>query len=269
MKERTIIYISDGTAITTESLGNSLLSQFPNFEFKHKIYPYIDNLDKADRLLEEIKATQWEEPPILFTSLVNESIRNIFTASQFTCFDLFASFIPKLSKCLGTPPSPAIHKMHSISDPARYAHRIEAVNFSLNCDDGLGLKHYPNAEVILIGVSRSGKTPTCLYLALNFGILAANYPFTEEDFSSYQLPKALQNHKEKLFGLAISPERLCQIRHSRRANSQYALLEQCQKEVKFIHELYDSLQIPWLDTTHRSVEEIATLIISKMDLKRQ
>lgn len=269
MKERTIIYISDGTAITTESLGNSLLSQFPNIKFKNKIYPYTDSLDRAKQILDKINRKQWDEPPIIFSSLVDESIRQVFVDSGYPCFDLFDSFIPQLSKTLATEASPAVHQVHSISDPQRYADRIDAVNYTLNCDDGLGMKYYPGADVILIGVSRSGKTPTCLYMGLNFGILAANYPFTEEDFDRLELPKLLQPYKDKLFGLSIEPEHLAQIRQARRANSQYALLDQCKKEIRYMHKLYESLDIPWLDATHRSIEEIATLIISKMKLKRR
>jgi regulator of PEP synthase PpsR (kinase-PPPase family) len=269
MKERTILYISDGTAITTESLGNSLLSQFPDIAFKSKIYPYIDSLERAQKLLDKINDKNWSQPPIIFSSLVDEQIRNVFVNSGYPCFDLFSSFIPQLSTCLQTEASPAVHQVHSISDPQRYANRIEAVDYTINCDDGLGLKHYPGADVILIGVSRSGKTPTCLYMGLNFGILAANYPFTEEDFTHAGLPDALKPYQDKLFGLTVDSERLAHIRQARRANSPYAQLDQCKKEVRYMQKLYQDFNIPWLDATNRSIEEITTLIMSKMKLKRR
>lgn len=268
MKERTIIYISDGTAITTQSLGNSLLSQFSTIKFTSKVYPYVDSIEKAQSTLTEIEAEYADTNPIIFSTLVDKTVRTIFIQSTYTCFDLFDLYLDEISKSLDEPISPAVHKMHSMSDPDRYAHRIEAINFSLNCDDGLGLKLYSGAEVILIGVSRSGKTPTSLYMSLNFGILAANYPFTEEDFTDHTLPNPLKNHKDKLFGLIITAERLCQIRSARRANSQYALLEQCNKEIKYMEDLYKKYNIPYLDTTHRSIEEISTIIITEMNLKR-
>lgn len=270
MSPQKIIYISDGTGITAETLGTSLLSQFKSRAFVTERYPYIDDIDKAQELSEKliVDNRDAETKPILFASLVDENIRKPFNNPLFHFFDLFGEFIPKLSQCLQESPDPGMRRVHSMQDSERYTARIDAVNYALNCDDGLGSKHYPIAEVILIGVSRSGKTPTSLYLALNFGVLCANYPFTEESLESHELPKVLEAHKGKLFGLTISPQRLCNIRQARRAKSRYADYEQCQKELNTLNRIYQKHGIPYLDTTERSIEEIATIIMTTMHLKR-
>ena len=268
MNSHRIIYISDGTGITAETLGNSLLSQFPNCHFEIDIYPYIDTEDKAYEIRDKILNNKDDEKPIIISSLVDKRIREILSKSEIHFFDLFEQFIPPLSKCLNTTPSPEVGKVHSMSDSESYAERIDAVNFSLACDDGLGIKHYKKADVILIGVSRSGKTPTSLYLALNFGILCANYPFIDDDLLRLELPDSLIEHQDKLFGLTISSNRLSNIRQARRALSQYADLKQCEKEINYINKLYKRYNIPHLDTSERSIEEIATIIISTMHLKR-
>ena len=102
-----------------------------------------------------------------------------------------------------------------MSDPKRYNMRIEATNFAMSSDDGQGVQHYHEADLILMGVSRSGKTPTCLYLALQYGVFAANYPLAEEDLESGRLPQILEGFRAKIYGLTISPETLTQIRRER------------------------------------------------------
>jgi regulator of PEP synthase PpsR (kinase-PPPase family) len=147
--------------------------------------------------------------------------------------------------------------------------RIDAVNFALDNDDGSKIKHYDKADIILVGVSRSGKTPTCLYLALQFGIKAANYPLTEEDLQNFSLPDVLKPHKHKIFGLTIDPERLAAIRNERKANSRYASLAQCYYETEEVEHLYQQEQISFLSTTDLSVEEISTKIMQKAKIKRK
>ena len=157
---------------------------------------------------------------------------------------------------------------HGISNEVVYMSRMDAVNYALNNDDGISTKEYRDADIILIGLSRSGKTPTCLYLAMQFGLRAANYPLTESDMASGNLPKLLEPYRNKLFGLIINAERLCTIREMRRQNSKYASIAQCQKETRQINSLFELEKIPRIDSSQISVEEIATSIIQLMKISR-
>ena len=183
--------------------------------------------------------------------------------------DLFSVFLAPLETALGVKSSYSIGKYHSISDIDTYKARIEAVNFALAHDDGIGSKNYGAADVVLFGVSRSGKTPTSLYLALQFGIKAANYPYTEEDMQSDQLPKILKAHKAKVFGLLINAERLHSIRSERRSGSQYASLANCRVELQELLTILRRENIPYLDATDHSIEELATKLLVPMGLKKR
>lgn len=268
--KRTAFFISDGTGITAETLGHSLLSQFENIDFEQVRLPYIDTEEKAAEVVEKINsATERDgERPIIFDTVVNKEIRKIIAQSNGFMVDIFATFLKPLEQELEAKSSYTVGKSHSVVDNDRYKGRIDAVNFALDNDDGGKTKHYDEAELILVGVSRSGKTPSCLYLALQFGIKAANYPLTEEDMYDLKLPKSLLEYKEKLFGLTIDPERLAAIRNERRANSRYASLKQCYSEVDEVELLYQREGIPYIDSTDISVEEIATRIIDQTDLER-
>jgi regulator of PEP synthase PpsR (kinase-PPPase family) len=119
-----------------------------------------------------------------------------------------------------------------------------------------------------MGVSRCGKTPTCLYLAVQYGIFAANYPLTEEDLGSGELPEVLRAYRDKIFGLTIDPQRLQQLRSARKPESRYASAAQVHREVYGALEIFDRHRISYLDVTHRSVEENASRILDGMRLER-
>jgi regulator of PEP synthase PpsR (kinase-PPPase family) len=267
---RTVFFISDQTAITSEVLGQSLLTQFDGIDFRRTILPFINQTDKAVAAREQINRCFQEEGerPIIFCTFTNPEIRRIVETSDSVCFDFFDTFISPLEQELGTSSSHAMGRTHGMVDPNSYHSRIDTVNFALFNDDGANLKQYPRADVILIGVSRSGKTPTCLYLALQFGINAANYPLTEDDLGSPSLPRALKPFQDKLFGLTISPDYLQRIREERRPASRYASLQQCRREIDMLEELYFREKIPYLNTTAVSIEEIATTILQETGLHR-
>lgn len=268
---RTIFFLSDGTGITAETLGHSLLTQFEAIQFEKITIPYIDDTDKANAAVEKINqaATTDGCKPLVFSTLVNPEIRDILTTSKGLLLDFFDAFIHPLEQELQIRSTHRIGRMHGLVDYNAYMTRINAVNYTLIHDDGIGSKNYEQADIILVGVSRCGKTPTCLYLALQFGISAANYPFTEEDMDDLKLPAALQQNRAKLFGLTIEPERLQLIRQERRPNSQYSSLEQCKLEVAKVEELLKREKIPYLCSTARSIEEIATSIAAAMGIKRR
>ncbi|MET1254152.1 pyruvate, water dikinase regulatory protein [Aliikangiella maris] len=269
--KRKVFFISDRTGITAEMFGQSLLSQFENVEFDEMTIPFIDNIDKAKDACKIIQDAEQESGlrAIVFDTIVTPEIRSVIQSSGALVLDFFHTFIGPLETELGETSGFRVGKTHSLTDGKAYDSRIESVNFALNNDDGISTRHYDKADVILVGVSRCGKTPTSLYMAMQFGIKAANYPFTEDDMERLKLPAALTKQKNKIFGLTINPGRLHEIRTERRANSRYASLKQCQFEVREVESLYRREKIPYLNTTTRSVEELATKILAAAGIKRK
>ncbi len=261
---RTVFYLSDRTGITAEVLGKTLLTQFPGVEFRKRTIPFIDTIEKVDAALKEINDTARHEAqrPIVISTLIDDALRLAVEKADVLCLDLFAGFIGKLEGELGVPSSHALGLTHGIGDAIVYERRMSAVNYALSHDDGLSTS-YDDADVILIGVSRSGKTPTCLYLAMQYGVRTANYPLTADEFETLALPKSLMAHRAKLFGLTINPERLTKIRNERKPDSSYAAIETCRNEVRAAEDMFQRIRVPFLDTTTKSVEEIAITILHK------
>lgn len=271
MQEHTVFFVSDRTGITAESLGISLISQFEGLHFKPVTLPFVDSTQKALEVTQRINACAATEKtvPIVFSTIVDPAVREIISKTQSHYIDFFQTFIPDLEKTLGVPAQHLVGRMHGTYDTQAYNTRIDAVNFALAFDDGARTTGYDSADIILIGVSRCGKTPTCLYLAMQFGIRAANYPLTEEDLDKPYLPSFLEGHKSKLFGLTIDPLRLASIRAGRKPNSRYADLQQCIHEVKMVETLFQKQQIPFLSATHLSIEELATKILVIAQIERR
>ena len=267
-KSRTAFFISDRTGITAESLGHSLLSQFEGINFNRVRMPFLDSVEKARDALAQINKTALSDGqrPLVFSTLILPAVRNIIEQSDALFLDLFEMFIVPLEAELGVSSSHTVGRSHAAD--SSYNSRMEAVNYALNHDDGGISRDLHLADIILIGVSRCGKTPTSLYLAMQYSISAANYPLVPEDFSSEALPQALRPLRGKLQGLTIRPERLQQIRNERSPNSRYASLENCQAEVKQAESLMQLAGIPYIDVTTMSVEEIATTILYQTGLKR-
>lgn len=269
--KRTAFFISDGTGITAETLGNSLLSQFEAIHFRKVTLPYIDTVEKARAAVERINTACDEdgELAIIFDTIVDETVRTELSSCRGFKIDVFSTFLKPLEKELRTHSSYSVGKSHAILEMNRYKERIDSVNFALDNDDGARTQQYDSADIILVGVSRCGKTPTCLYMALQFGVRAANYPLTDEDLESTQLPEILQKHRHKLYGLTIDPFQLAAIRHERRANSRYASLDQCDFEVRTVERMFKQHDLPYINTTNFSIEEISTRIIAHTGLIRR
>lgn len=267
---RTVYYISDGTGISAEALGHSLITQFQNIQFQSHTLPYIDSEEKAKQAVLKINESHAlsQERPIVFSTIVKPEIRNIIASSQGYVIDFFQSFVSDLEKELGVPSSPAVGLSHAVKDIEQYNSRIAAVHFALHCDDGINTQAYNTADIILVGVSRTGKTPACLYLALQYGIRAANYPLTEETLHAFKLPDALEPHRDRLLGLTITAERLHAIRTKRRPNSEYACLKQCNEEVHQTELLFHKEKIATLNSTSLSVEELSAHILLMTGLRR-
>ena len=270
-QRRTVFFISDGTGITAQMLGHSLLTQFEGVEFNQVTLPFVDSTEKAEDCLARIEAAgvNGNGQPIVFSTLVNQDVRAVVRKANALFLDFFETFIDPLEAGLGVKSSHTIGRSHSAMDKKEYQQRIEAINFAMAHDDGASHRELGQSDVILIGVSRSGKTPTSLYLALQFGVKAANYPLIPEDFQRMKLPEALRLHKPKLFGLTIAPERLHEIRKERRPDSRYAALDNCRYEVEEAESLMRREGIHNINSTTKSIEEIATTILRELRIHRQ
>lgn len=270
-QQRTVFFVSDRTGITAETLGSSLICQFDNIDFDQITVPFVDSPEKAAQAVERINesARRTKRSPLVFSTLINAEIRRLVASAECIFFDFFDIFIDNLEKELGVPCSHTVGRSHGVLDLARYTCRMEAVNFAMGADDGADTRTYSRADVIIVGVSRSGKTPTCLYLALRYGVHSANYPLTEEDLDFPRLPSVLVPYRHLLYGLTISPERLHEIRSKRWAKSRYASVRQCQREIRQAEDLYREQAISFLNTSLMSVEEIAANILYALDLARR
>jgi regulator of PEP synthase PpsR (kinase-PPPase family) len=270
-ERRTVFFISDRTGITAEMLGNSLLTQFEDIHFHRVTIPFVDSMEKVADAVRQVNATATAEGrrPIVVSSVVDELMSEaIRRDTQGLTLDMFQIFIQPLEAELGLRSSHTAGRSHGIANSHEYFARMEAINFTQAYDDGAATRDLDKAQVILVGVSRCGKTPTSLYLALQFGIRAANFPLTPDDFVERRLPASVIPFRERLFGLTIQPERLREIREERRPGSHYAELENCRYEIREAEYLMQQHAIPMLDTTSKSIEEIATTILHRAKLER-
>lgn len=271
MTRRTVFFVSDQTGVTAETMGHSLLTQFPGYEFRPITLPFVSTTESAHEARAKIDAVHAAEGmrPIVFSTLVQDDLRDVVKLADCVFLDFFDAFLTPLETELKMKSSHAAGRAHGMADLAAYTARINATNFALANDDGSQTREYGRADVVLIGVSRSGKTPTCLYMALQYGIYAANYPLTEDDLEAGKLPAVLMPHAKRLYGLTIRPDRLQQIRHERRPDSKYASAQQCAYEVRTAEALFVRLGISYIDTTDCSIEEIGSRILQKTGIERR
>lgn len=265
---RTVFFVSDGTAITSETLGHALLAQFSQVEFRQVRIPFVDDEDAASEAVRQINAACKKDKAvaIVVNTIVDEAVSAIIHASEGIVLDLFSAFLNTLEAALDVKRLPTVGRSLGLEDFDRYEDRMEATNFALKHDDGESIE-FSQADVILVGVSRSGKTPTCLYMALHYGVKAANYPLTEDDMDEMRLPPFLRHHKHKIVGLMIDPDRLAQIRETRKPGSRYASLRQCHREIDQAEALLRTEGIPVLQTTHSSIEEISSRALMELGLQ--
>ncbi len=261
--KRTVFFVSESTGITAETMGHSLLSQFDTMDFEQVYMPYINTDLRAKALTERMQEAADRDGvrPIVFATMLDAEIGDILREGNCFYLELFEGYIEPLSQELGVPPSRRSGRSHAITKPSSYTKRIEAINFAMANDDGVRPDNFHRADVVLTGVSRSGKTPTCLYLAMHYGLRSANYPITEEDFERGDVPQVVWDVRHKLFALTIDAQRLQLIREERRPGSKYASLKRCQDDIRLASGIYKRLGIPVLNTTSQSIEEISTQIL--------
>ena len=266
-----VFFVSDRTGITVEALGSSLLTQFADLDFMRMTLPFIDTVEKAREVVSQVNEARRDsgQRPLLFSSIVDDEVRTEIRKCDALVLDVFERFIVPLESELKMKSMHAVGRTHSVSNVKDYNHRIEAINYTLSHDDGVTHRGLEDADIIMVGVSRSGKTPTCLYMAMQFGIKAANYPLIPEDLEANRLPPSLLPLKSKVFGLSITAERLHQIRSERRPDSTYASITNCRQEIVAAEKLMRQAGIPFLDSTTKSIEEIATHVLHEAHLVRR
>jgi regulator of PEP synthase PpsR (kinase-PPPase family) len=252
MKNRVAYCVSDHTGVTVEAVANSVLSQFPAFEFSLIVLPFVDSTAKAEDAAAQIAASPGA---LVFSTLTDPALRGILRNARLSLFDVFELIAPAVETALGQAATPSGGRTHGMAN--NYESRMDAVNFALNLDDGLNPERLGQADLILVGVSRVGKTPSALYLALQYGLRAANYPLTPDDLTQDSLPEVLLAHLPRLRALTLSAERLAAIRQARYPDSRYASLQQCREEIAAAERLFERHALPVIDTTRMSVEEIA------------
>ena len=270
-QRRTVFYLSDRTGITAETLGHSLLTQFDGIDWETVNVPFLNGLEKAEEVAVSINRACERDGyrPLVFSTLQQPDILHVIKQANCRVYDFFETYTHSVEEELHQPSARVAGRSHGLQHYVSYFKRIAAVNFVLAHDDGISPQNFAEADIILIGVSRCGKTPTCLYLGLQYGIAAANYPLTPDDMTIQQLPSVLQPVKHRLFGLTLMPAQLHFIRQERRPNSQYASMTQCQQEIQWQESLFHRFNIPYLDTTRISIEEISATILNRCGLKRQ
>jgi regulator of PEP synthase PpsR (kinase-PPPase family) len=267
---RTAFLVSDHTGITVDTLAHSLLSQFPGVDIRRENHSFVDDADKARQVVQRIDAAaRAGEAPLVFCTLVDPELRGIVHRSAGILIDVFESFLPLLEQSLGTTAASGVGLLHGLQGDHGYQARLEAIDYAMGHDDGSVTRDYDRADVVLVGVSRTGKTPTSLYLAMQFGVKAANYPLTEEDFGIEGVPEALQTVRGRLFGLTTDAGRLQRIREQRRPGGEYASLAQCQRELREAEALFRRADIPSINTAGMSIEEIATAVVTRVGLPRR
>jgi len=271
MQTHKVFFVSDQTGVTVEALGYSLLEQFEGKSFHTVTVPFVDSVDKARRVAMRIDEAALADGrrPIVFASLVQDEVRAVLLGSNGLILDFFETYLAQLERELESPSLHTLRRHQGVEDSPAYNQRIEATNFTLAADDGHATNLYSRADIILVGVSRSGKTPTCLYLALQYGIFAANYPLTGDEFEDNVLPRSLRDYRSRLYGLTIEPERLQSIRRERRSEGNYAAARQVSFELRAAESIFRRHGIPFIDTTHSSIEEIASTILAETGLARR
>lgn len=274
--KRKVFFLSDSTGMTAENLGKSLLVQFPQIQFESVTKPFIDSPEKASQVISEInqEVQTASQRPIVIDTIINNEVSDLIRQTDCFYIDIFSTFLSPLENELGVKSAhnvghPAIFQEGSRSEDRAYMTRIDAVHFALANDDGMHLHRYDDADIILVGVSRTGKTPCSVYLGMQYGIKAANYPLIPEDLQSNKLPDALINQTKKIFGLTIRPARLAEIRNERKPNSQYANLRTCVDEIRQAEVLYRQYRIPYIDTTQLSIEEISARMLQQAGIERR
>ncbi len=265
---RPVYFVSDSTGVTAETLGNALLANFPGVSFRRRTIPFVDTAAGAEAVVRAIDEAAATGPlPILFRTVKSVRVRDVLTTAHATHIDLLGGHLTELEETLGTTASEQLGQFHTVGDSETYFARMRAVEYAIEHDDGQSYRALDQADVIIIAPSRCGKTPTTMYLALQYGLRVANYPITDDDFPTDDLPRAVRPFRSRCFGLTTTPLRLSQVRHERRPNSTYSSLAQCTLELRRAEDLYRRTRVPFVNSSTKSVEEMSAVIMQSLHLR--
>jgi regulator of PEP synthase PpsR (kinase-PPPase family) len=265
---RAVFFVSDSTGVTAETLGNALLANFPGLTFDRHTIPFVDTPEGARSVVRDIDAAADQgRNPLVFTTVKSPGVQVELTRARAVHIDLLGGHLTELENALGTTASEQLGQYHGVGDVQRYFARMRAVEYAIEHDDGQSSRALDLADVIIIGPSRCGKTPTTMYLALQYGLLVANYPLTDDDFPTEDLPRTVSRFASRCFGLTTTPLRLSQVRHERRPHSPYASLAQCTLEVRRAEDLYRRAHLPFVNSSTKSVEEMSAVIMQSLRLR--
>jgi regulator of PEP synthase PpsR (kinase-PPPase family) len=260
-----VFFLSDSTGISAETMGNALLLQFPDLVFERTTIPFISSVEVAREVVAELDAAM-DGPvtPLVFTTAAEDRIRDELSKTRAPIIDFFEMHMAPVERILGRRGSREVARLHGVGDIKRYNTRMAAVEFTIEHDDGQSLRALDRADVVFIAPSRCGKTPTSMYLALQHGLFVANYPLVDEDLESRDLPRPVADLADRCFGITTTVERLSRVRNERRPGSRYADLTQCRWELRQATELYAANKIPVIDSSAKSVEEMAALVLQTL-----
>lgn len=257
-----VFFVAGGTGISAETLGNMMLQQFPSVRFVREKLPFIKTVQQANDALAQLDAAKTSlVTPLVFSTVAVEEIREILSRTQCAFIDLFGSHLDIVERVLHVNAAHNASSPHGVSDQGLYDARMKAVEFAIEHDDGQSLRQLDKADLILTAPSRCGKTPTTMYLALQYGLRVANYPLVEEDFQTGGLPRPIAPYADKCYGILSTAIRLSQVRSERRPGSAYATLAQCTYELRRAEALFRAHRIPYINSAAMSVEEMAATIL--------
>jgi regulator of PEP synthase PpsR (kinase-PPPase family) len=265
-----VFFLSDSTGISAETMGNALLIQFPDTRFERTLFPFITTVEEARRVVAVLdEAMEGPVTPLVFTTAADDTVRLELARTRAPIIDFFDIHMGRVEEILGLRGLHEAARLHGVGDIRSYNNRMAAVEFTIEHDDGQSVRGLEKADIILIAPSRCGKTPTSMYLALQHGLFVANYPLVDEDLEQADLPGLLRSYESRCVGITTTVERLSRVRNERRPNSRYASVEQCRWELRRAGELYAAHRVPVIDSSSRSVEEMATLIVQIVTKNRK
>jgi regulator of PEP synthase PpsR (kinase-PPPase family) len=241
-----IYYISDSTGIMATNLGQALICQFPEINFYEEKFPFILTVKQARKT----------------------KVREVFDSPEVEFFEAYGLFLERLETCL---------EAEAVREPgfARHANdmamtkRVEAIHYCLGHDDGTKESEYDEADIILLGVSRSGKTPVSVFLATQMGLKSANFPLTSEYLDQYRIPEQIRQNKDRAVALTTSPEQLHSAREKRYPNSKYSRIATCREELKQAEQIYVKNKIPIVSSAGKSIEETATQVMQELGISKK
>lgn len=263
-----IYYISDSTGILITNLGQALLCQFPEISFHEEKIPYVKTIKEAQKTLEYILDKSRGRRPIIFSTIMDLEIRNLFRSPEVEFFDAFDYFLDPLEHCLEAK-ALRVPGFSRHGDVLTMNKRVDAINYCLEHDDGTKVNEFDEADVILLGVSRAGKTPVSVYLATQMGLKAGNFPLTDEYLKEQRLPQSVVRNIKRAVALTTTPEMLRSIREKRYPDSKYAKIATCIEELQLAEEIFHHHKVPIISSAGKSIEEIATQVTQEIGLARK